>query len=131
MSEEFTPGWKLSPRELVQAAHMGMGKEEIEALEEKRREKYEAMKARALEASDISEDELETYFDDRYGFHHTCHCFDDQFAGNMVTTTRCEIEVKAKALDYLETVNLERDTLAEAVEDLRRQVTELGEEPVA
>lgn len=132
MNEERQPAWKLSHRELIQAAHMGMSKEDIEALEEKRREKYERMKAKSLERADLTEDALETYFDDRYGFHHACHCFDDQFTGDgMVTTTMCEIEVKAKALDHLEEVNLERDTLAEAVADLRRQVTELGEEPIA
>lgn len=114
--------WRLSRKQLLQAQAMGMDEEAIEALEESRREEYEEAHEAALERLGLTQDEYDSYFEDKYGFEHVCHCLEDQMAGNMVLTSVCELETKAKALEHIEKLNI-------IVDELREQITDLGEEP--
>lgn len=101
-----------------------MDEEAIEALEEKRREEYEEAHEAALDRLGITDEEFQSYFEDKYGFEHVCHCLEDQMRGNMVVSSVCELETKAKALAHIEKLNI-------IIDELREQITDLGEEPVA
>ena len=114
----------MSKLQRAASERMGFSDDQIEEVEEKRREEWEALKARVYEASDLTEEEIENYYSDRYGFEHECHCLADKFADRMVETTICELEVKAKSLEALEEANL-------TISALREQLEAAGLEPAA
>ena len=123
--------WKLTPkmRRLVEEA--GLDDAAIEELESRRRKEYETLRAKSLAEMGMSQEEMDSFFPDKYGIDHECHCLEDRYTGQMLVGTLCEIEIKEKALDKVEDLTYELVIAAENIDALRRQLISLGEEPVA
>ena len=123
--------WKLTGKQRRVAEDAGLDEAGIEELEARRRKEYENARAKSLEEMGMTQDEMDSYFPDKYGIDHECHCLEDRFTGQMLVGTLCEIEIKEKALDKVDDLNMELVILEEKYDALRRQLISIGEEPVA
>ena len=124
----MTNPWELSPEQIHKLILAGVEPDEIPELNETRHDTYVQLMAEVY-----GEDPVETaegHFHAKYGFEHICHCVDDMFTDNTVRIPRCRYDMGDDALEALEKVNVERDELADAVNQLRDQVIFLGTTPV-
>src|SRR5690242_835751 len=110
---------------------MGLDEAGIEKLEARREAEYKAIRKKSLDEMGMTEEEMHNFFPERYGIDHECHCLEDRYTGQMLVGTLCEIEIKEKALDRIEELNMELVIQEEQLDALRRQLIELGKEPVA
>lgn len=130
MSRNEEP-WKLNDKQRRVAEEMGLDEAGIEALEARREKEYKTARAKSLEEMGMTEEEMDSFFHERYGIDHECHCLEDRYTGQMLVGTLCEIEIKEKALDKVEELLMDLVIQDEKLDALRRQLIELGKEPVA
>ncbi len=123
--------WKLTGKMLRLAEESGLDEAGIAELENRRRLEYETIRRKSLEEMGMTEEEMDSFFMDKYDIDHECHCLEDRFTGQMLVGTLCEIEIKEKALDKVDELNMELVIQEEKIDALRRQLIELGREPVA
>ena len=119
--------WELSEQAKEYCRYQGYTDEDIETMEENRKERYFAIKERRM--AGLSLEDFESYYQDRFEIDHVCHCAEDEFLGDAVMIMRCQAETYVKIRAKLPEVMEERDILRQQVDQLRLQVVSLGAEP--
>lgn len=105
----------------------GHSDEQIEEYEAKQKVRW--LRYREQSRLGMTEEQFATYYQDRWGIDHDCHCATDMLREDYNTLTECEYEVYLKVRDRLEDVLVQMQALENTADMLRMQVVELGGSP--
>lgn len=95
----------------------GISTEEVQAKLDSAHEKYLQKKQRDAEI------QKQNFL--RLGIDYKCHCTEDALAGRMVMVPVCQLELIEALAEALNAVNIERDALQIAIDELRLEVESL------